>query len=142
MLSKVYDEIIDPFQLLNGCTVGVWEFQYPTLYTYLCWDVGIKVSACKMAPADVPVITLDSPQSQEAAVICHPVMSRHYTDRDDPIKIAGQIVIDRTEVRGGLKHKSIQIDRMELYANLSHMLIINIIENVWGNKSHFPLTPH
>ena len=58
--------------------------------TYLCWDVGIKVSACKMAPADVPVITLDSPQSQEAAVICHPVMSRHYTDRDHPIKIAGK----------------------------------------------------
>ena len=90
-----------------------------------------------MAPADAPVIALDSPQSREAAVICHPVMSRHYTDKDDPIKIAGQIVIDRTEVRGGLKHKSTQIGRLDFYIYFSHMQIINIIENIWGKQIQF-----
>ena len=81
-------------------------------------------------------------QSQGSAVICQPVTTRPYTDKDDPIKIGGQIVIDRTKVWSGWKHKSTLNGKLGLGVNVFYKLMRNIAEIMKEKKTNLSRKTH
>ena len=85
---------------------------YNKLQYLLSYFMSVNV-----ASDDAIGTALGNCQSHDSAVICQPVVTRPNTDKKDPIKSGGQILIDRPKVWGWWEHKVTAKSELGLHIN-------------------------